>query len=325
VALSGRWSGIDPATLAAAGSAASAEIVHLGDDAGSFLFRDLPLAPGDNTLTISGRDILGRLATASVAVRRDDAAPSIEISAPRDHAIFGMNAPALEISGTASAANGATIEVGGQPATIVSTEAISEMRTRYAFTASASFATVGPTPVVARVTDPEGRSAYHAIRVTKLSAAPKVAQVFPDAQAIGVDPGAMIVVLFSNPMDRASLRCGAGEGCAFRLETPSGSAVSGLLDLDEDALTFAPAAPLEDGAARAIVEATAASSARSLIDSLVALARSTGAVKPIVNVLTVRSKVAEETSRPPQSTRTQEYAAADVAPSAASVLARTRR
>ncbi|HSN67934.1 MAG TPA: Ig-like domain-containing domain, partial [Thermoanaerobaculia bacterium] len=178
-----------------------------------------------------------------------------------DNAIFGAAAAPLAVTGTATAANGAMIEVGGHPATIVSSEAISETRTRYSYSGSMGFANLGLTPVVVRVTEPSGRGAHHAIRVTRLATPPAIEEVFPASNAAGVDPGAMVVVVFSNPMDRASLRCGAGEACAFRLESPSGSAVSGLFDLDHDALTFAPAAPLEEGVEYAIRIGTAAKDA----------------------------------------------------------------
>ncbi|HEY0592686.1 MAG TPA: Ig-like domain-containing protein, partial [Thermoanaerobaculia bacterium] len=256
--LSGLWSGIDPATLVAAGSAAVPEITWSGDRSGTFLFRDLPLGPGEQTVAVSGRDVLGRVANATVLVTRDDLAPSIQITEPRDHAIFAAARPAIEIGGTAIAASGATVEVNGQRASIVSTEPLGGARVRYSFTASVPFATLGPTPLVARVTEPAGRGAYHAIRVDRLAVAPKVERVFPANAAIGIDPGAMIVVLFSSPMDRGSLRCGAGDGCAFRLEASNGSPVSGLLDLDGDAMTFAPAAPLEDGTEYTIRVTTAA-------------------------------------------------------------------
>ncbi|HEU5162167.1 MAG TPA: Ig-like domain-containing protein, partial [Thermoanaerobaculia bacterium] len=245
--VSGLWSGIDPATLSVTGTAASAEIAYSGDRSGSFLVRDIPLGVGENALTISARDVRGRAAIATVAVRRDDSAPAVQITAPLDNAIFGAATSALAVTGTATAANGATIEIGGHPATIVSSEAISESRTRYTFSGSMGFADLGLTPVVARVTEPSGRSVHHAIRVTRLASPPTIEQVFPASNAAGVDPGAMAVVVFSNPMDRTSLRCGGGEACAFRLESPSGSALSGVFDVDRDALTFAPAAPLEEG------------------------------------------------------------------------------
>ncbi|MGH9457003.1 MAG: Ig-like domain-containing protein, partial [Thermoanaerobaculia bacterium] len=262
IAVSGTFSGLDASTLSVGGSVATAEVSLSGERSGSFLFREVLLNQGDNILTVTGRDALGRLASATATIARDDALPSIAIESPRDHAVFGSNAAtAVEVTGTAVAANGATIEVGGHPATIVAAEPLSETRTRYTFTASVGFATAGPTPVVARVSEPAGNGSHHAIRIAKLAAAPEVRQIFPDESAIGVDPGAMVVVLFSNPMDRESLRCGAGEGCAFRLESPSGSAVSGVLEVDREALTFAPAAPLEDGAEYTIRITTAAKDA----------------------------------------------------------------
>ncbi|HSN68239.1 MAG TPA: Ig-like domain-containing protein, partial [Thermoanaerobaculia bacterium] len=116
---SGLWSGIDPATLSVSGTAASTEIAYSGDRSGSFYVRAIPLAPGENAIAISARDARGRTAIATLAVRRDDSAPSIQILTPADNAIFGAAAAPLAVTGTATAANGAMIEIGGHPATIV--------------------------------------------------------------------------------------------------------------------------------------------------------------------------------------------------------------
>jgi hypothetical protein len=253
VSISGTYRNLDPATLAVPGSAASAEVHPLGDAEGSFLFRNVALQPGANAVVITGSDVIGRMTSAAVEIMRADTAPFVAIADPIDHAIFGASSGSIfSVTGTAIAAPGATIDVAGAPATIVATEVLSSSRTSYSFSAEVTFATFGVTPVVARVTEPSGASATHAIRVTKLAEAPRVTQTFPDDLAVSVDPGAMIVVVFSSPMDRASL------ASAFRLETAAGSPVAGTTRFDRGAITFASSAPLGAGEYRIRIAASAA-------------------------------------------------------------------
>ncbi|HVR43606.1 MAG TPA: Ig-like domain-containing protein [Thermoanaerobaculia bacterium] len=251
--VSGTWRGIDPSTLAIAGSAAAPIVSRLGDGEGSFLFPSVALAPGSNVVAVGGRDDAGREASAVLTLVRDDAAPFIAIEEPRDHAIFGADAAGgVAVHGTALAAPGATIEIGGAPAMIDAAESLTPSKSAYSFSGTIPLAALGPTAVVARVTEPSGAGAVHAIAARRLADPPSVLETFPEPFAASVDPGAMIVVLFSSPMDRVAL---AG---AFRLESAAGSPVSGTLRIERDALTFAPAAPLGEGGEYTIAIAAAA-------------------------------------------------------------------
>lgn len=227
--VSGGWSNVDPATITVGGVAANAKT--LSDTTGTFAAAAVALVPGSNTITVAARDAAGRTATASVVVTLTAGAPSVTITEPADNAVFSADsADTFTVRGTFHAAAGSTVEVAGETATLDGTS----------FTATVRHATGRVTPVLARVTTPDGAAAVDVVRVTKLAARPKVLEHFP-AAALDVDAGAMPLVLFSLPMDLASTKE------AFRLETASGSPVSGTFRLDRDVATFAPAALLAPG------------------------------------------------------------------------------
>ena len=89
--------------------------------------------------------------------------------------------------------------------------------------------------------------------VTQVADAPKVFESFPAPGAAEVDSGALLLVLFSQPMNGATLSAGG-----FRLEDPSGTPVSGTLYLDKEVLTYAPATLLTTGAHYTLRVTTAA-------------------------------------------------------------------
>ena len=248
IAVSGTFTNLDPASIivsnAVSGQTFNAQAARLGDTAGSFTAADVALVSGEQTLRVSGRDRLNREASATVTVRLSAGTPAISITQPAAHAYFGGGSDSFTVSGTFQAATGSLVDVNGVNATLSGSN----------YSASVRFSTLagGITPVVARVTQPDGASASATTVVTQLPAAPGVVETFPAANAVEVDPGALLLVLFSQPMDRASL-----DG-AFRLEDPSGAPVSGSLYLDKEVLTFAPATPLAPGTRYTIRVATAA-------------------------------------------------------------------
>ncbi len=251
IRVTGTYSNLDPATLSVTNvtvpqqPAVSAQATRWSDTTGAYTAIDVPLVPGEQTLKVSGRDRLNREASATVTVRLSDGAPSIVITEPADHSYFGPAAgDTFVVRGTFAAAAGSTVDVNGTPATI----------TNNSYSATTGFATAGDglTPVVARVTEPGGGSAVATLFLTKLAQGPKVTETFPAANAVQVDTGAVILVLFSAPMDSTSL---AG---AFRLEDASGTHLTGTLYLDKDVLTFAPATLLAPGATYRIKVSTAA-------------------------------------------------------------------
>jgi len=246
----GTWTNLDPATIVITNLASAVATptpgVAASDTTGTFKAYSVALVPGEQTLKVTGRDRLDREASATVTVKLVAGAPSIVIMQPPDHAYFGPAAgDTFAVSGTFQAAAGSTVEVNGAAATISGN----------GYSATIPFATGagGLTPVVARATEPGGTSAIAAIVVTRLAAAPKVIESFPAPNAVEVDPGALLLVLFSAPMDRVSI---AGGG--FRLEDASGATVGGTLYLDKDVVTFAPAALLTRGSHYTIRVTTAA-------------------------------------------------------------------
>ncbi|HEX6178284.1 MAG TPA: Ig-like domain-containing protein, partial [Thermoanaerobaculia bacterium] len=237
VAVSGTYTTLDPASLVvenlSTGSSAAAQYVRTSDTTGRWSVASVSLADGEQTLRVSGRDRLNRPATASVAVRLVAGYPTISITQPADQSWFGGAQESVTVAGAFQAAPGSAVDVNGVVATVNGNE----------YSAPVKFSTLagGVTPIVARVTQPGGASAAAMITVRQLVAAPQVIESFPAPDAAAVDPGALLLVLFSQPMDVASVNA------AFRLEDASGSPVTGARFLDRDVLTFAPATLLAPG------------------------------------------------------------------------------
>ena len=236
--VTGTWGNVDPATIAVEGLSGAVVAEPWSDTTGRFVAAAIPLQPGDNIIRISGRDRIGRLARAEVSVRFGAALPVITIAEPQDNRYFAAShGSTFRVSGTFSgAAAGSSVDLNGVSATVDGTAKT--------FAADVAFSTLpgGLTPAVARLTQPGGgESAFDSVRVFRLTDAPKVMETFPAADAFEVDPGSVVLVLFSAPMDRAST------AAAFTLENANGTAVSGKAVLDKDVLTFAPATPLTPG------------------------------------------------------------------------------
>ncbi|MDQ3280699.1 MAG: Ig-like domain-containing protein, partial [Acidobacteriota bacterium] len=249
VRVTGTWTNVVPSSLAVEGVAASVSATSSTDTTGTFVAENVPIAPAaSTTIRISGRDRTGRVARAEVVVKNVSGMPLINITSPADNQTFGANAgTTFRVSGSYDAPLGSAVEVNGVPATLDTTAKT--------FVADVPFSTApgGLTPVIARLTQPNGTDgAFDTIRVTKLTAAPKVLETFPAANAVEVDGGAMILVLFSQPMDRATTLD------AFQLVPATGTPVSGVKYLDKDVLTFAPSAALTPGERYTIKVAAAA-------------------------------------------------------------------
>ncbi|HJQ41121.1 MAG TPA: Ig-like domain-containing protein [Thermoanaerobaculia bacterium] len=247
VDVSGTYANVDPSSLAVTGLAGAVQPTPWSDTTGRFIARNVPLASGDNTIIITGRDRIGRLASASVLVKYAAGNPTITISDPIDNHYFGAaSGNTFRVSGTYVAGEGAAVDVGGTAAT--------QDGAAKTFSGDVTFSTLagGLTPVIARVSEPGGAGAFDTIRVFKLSDAPKVLETFPAANAVEVDRGVVVLVSFSNPMDGTSL------ASAFHLESANGTALSGKSYLDKDVLSFAPATILTPGERYTIRVTTAA-------------------------------------------------------------------
>lgn len=234
--VSGTYSNVDPASLAIAGLAGAIQATPWSDTTGKFVAHSVPLTSAENTIAVTGSSRTGRTARAEVTVRYSSTAPVLTITDPEDNSYFGASeGETFRVSGTFTAVEGSSVDVNGVAATVD--------QTAKTFVADVPFSTLAGnlTPVIARLTEPDGDGAFDSIRVYRLATAPKVIETFPAADAVEVDPGVVALVLFSSPMDRTST---VG---AFRLENSSGTALNGKVYLDKDVLSFAPAAPLTAG------------------------------------------------------------------------------
>jgi len=239
VDISGTYTNLDPATIAS--SAGGILETHPGSDtSGSFVLRGVILSNGSQTITVTGRDAVAHSASAKVSVSRDGNAPSVVIATPFD----GSYSPtaSINVTGSVIAVDGSRVDIANVPATLTGTT----------FTGTATLGSGAATPVVARVTQPDGSSAIATSYVTLLSGAPTVTRFFPAADAIAVDPGVLVLAAFSAPMNRASLDDG------FVLLDGAGAPISGQRRLDRDVLSFAPATTLTPGERYTIVVKTTA-------------------------------------------------------------------
>ncbi|MGK2859052.1 MAG: Ig-like domain-containing protein, partial [Thermoanaerobaculia bacterium] len=245
--VSGTWMDLDPATLTAssAAGAGSPAVVTLSDTDGTFVVREVPLAVGENTITVRGRDAANLEKTAEVTVTRTAGAPSVRIDSPADNAQFPTSTETITVTGVFTAAEGARVEISGVPATVSGTS----------FTASVPLLSNfgAPTPILARLTEPSGNVAFTTARVTRLIGAFEVQKsdkgdllVFPADGTVQVPVSAQILVLLTHTVDRASV---AG---SILVETASGQPVAGTLAVDQNVVAFAPNAPLADGASYTI-------------------------------------------------------------------------
>lgn len=233
VDVSGVYTNVAPSTITVAGLAATTK--PFSDTTGTFL-ATVALAPNaTKTITVTGQNGAGTQTTASVDVR-NVSGPSISITAPLDNTAYRSNATAPDaITGTIDAPAGSTVSVNGVAGTVTGNQ----------FSATIDFqnGSSGVTPVIARVTTTEGLSASDSIRLIKVPAALTVVRTFPDAGTTSVDLGAIIVALFSNPLDGGTAHANG----AVTLADDGGHAVTGVVFVDNDALSFAPNVPLDAG------------------------------------------------------------------------------
>ncbi|HEX8170970.1 MAG TPA: Ig-like domain-containing protein [Thermoanaerobaculia bacterium] len=229
----GTYSNLLPQTLAIAGgtNAPAADVVALSDTTGTFVFRGVGLAAGARTLTITGRNAAGVAATASLVVNSDPAAASIEIAAPSDNAYVPASEPVTVTGAYAGASGTARVEINGVAATVDPTAST--------YAGSAQHTGAPLTPVVARLIDANGSGPAASIMVRKLAGPLRVRSTFPADGAEGVDPGVLLLIDFSAPLDRATLS-------AIQLRSGS-TPVDGTLRVDDSVVIFTPSTLLAPG------------------------------------------------------------------------------
>lgn len=240
--VSGTYTNLDSTSLHSS-PAGTVDVHPWSDTTGYFVIHGVPLA-GTQPITITGHDALNNPASVTVNVTQTPGAPSIAITSPANNSYLpaGTSVP---VTGTFNGPTGSLIDVNGAPAGTADF-------TAFTYSSTAPFAASGPTIITAHLAQPDGNAAIAAVIVNQLTAAPAVKAVFPDTGASATDPGVMVLVSFSAPMDEVSLRG------AFSLLDASNNAVTGQFRLEKDVLSFAPATTLTPGATYTIDIKTAA-------------------------------------------------------------------
>ena len=253
VTVSGTWSNLDPATIAISGQAGLAPPVvpaKISDTTGTFTIKDVGLANGLNTLTITARDLLGVPSTSTVTVTVAPNTPSITITAPADNAYLPGNQP-INVGGSFNGAAAPHIDINSNVAAVDATA--------LTYAGTASFSTAGAvTPIVARITDANGNSGFASIRVNRLDAPFAVKEAFPAPNAQEVDTGVIVLVSFNAPLDLTTI---AG---AVTLKASDGTIVTCLPLVDDDVLTLAPTSLLKSGTTYTIAVATSLKNAAGM-------------------------------------------------------------
>ena len=233
--ISGTYTNLDPTSLQSS-PAGTMEPHPWSDTTGYFVIHGVPLA-GTQAITVTGHDALNNPVSVTVNVTRTPGAPSITITSPANNSYLpaGTTVP---VTGAFNGPTGSLIDVNG-------TAAAADF-TAFTYSGTAPFAASGPTIITAHLAQPDGNAAIATVIVNQLAAAPAVKAVFPDSGASATDPGVMVLVSFSAPMDEGLLRS------AFSLLDASNNAVTGQFRLEKDVLSFAPATTLTPGAAYTI-------------------------------------------------------------------------
>ncbi|HEV8433415.1 MAG TPA: Ig-like domain-containing protein, partial [Thermoanaerobaculia bacterium] len=231
--VSGTYTNLNPATLASAPAGTGpVDPPHPGSDTtGSFTIHGVPLAAGQQTVTVTGQDALNNSATATVNVTVA-AGPSISITSPANNSYLPAGS-SVPVTGSYSGAEGSQVDVNGTAATADTAH--------FTYSGAAPFSATNPTVITAHVQQPDGNAAIATVLVNQLATNPTVKNTFPENGATAVDPGVMVLVSFSAPMDASTVRN------SFTLTGPSNTIITGQLRVDKDVLSFAPATTLTPG------------------------------------------------------------------------------
>jgi hypothetical protein len=236
VDVSGTYANVNPSTITvSAGSSVTPTVHALTDTTGTFTIASVTLANNARTIiTAAGRNAAGTLATASIEIEQVPTAPQITIAAPLDNTFLPSTASGtIHVTGTINDVPNAGVQVNGAAATLTGTSFSADV--------AASTTAGGSTPIIARVTLPDGRSATDAARVIRFAGALSVRDAFPAKDATDIDPAVVILATVSNPLDGSSV---AG---AFRVADSANATVAGELFVDRDAISFAPHQALKRG------------------------------------------------------------------------------
>lgn len=237
VDLSGTYANVNPSTISiSTGNASMSPGIHAyTDTTGTFTVSSVTLANNAKTvITATGRSAAGVLATTSVEVEQVPTAPQITIATPLDNTFLPSTASApIHVTGSINDVPNASVQVNGIAATLSGTSFSADVES--------NATSGGSTPIIARVTLLDGRSATDAVRVIRFAGVLAVKEAFPAKDTTDVDPAVVILATVTNPLDRSSA---AG---AFKLADSTNTAVAGDLFVDSDTISFAPSQALKRG------------------------------------------------------------------------------
>ena len=230
IRVSGTYKNIDPASLSVAPPPSAVLNTRADSDTTGTFSTTVPLS-GLTAITVTGRNRANVTATASINVANVAGLPTITIDAPADNTYYPADRTEATVTGSISPVGGSIVQINGAQAAVDSA---------FHFSGSVPLGS-GFTPIVARVTTPDGKSASDSLRVVRLTAPLTVKSSFPANDAQQVDAGALIVVLFSNPLDASTART------AVALSDSTGQSITTTLFVDDDAISIAPDVPLSTG------------------------------------------------------------------------------
>lgn len=183
------------------------------------------LVEGENTIVVRATDRLGHATEATRLVRRDATAPSLEISSPAEGS--RLAADSVVVSGSLEETEGVALTVNGVAATIAGNT----------FSAAAVPLVEGENRLIARARDANGNEGVRTRTVVRDTVAPTILGTEPPAGALGVALSTVFTVELSETP-------GPGSVAGLRLETGTGTALLGVVEILASGLRFEPAAPL---------------------------------------------------------------------------------
>lgn len=242
--IGGTYANVDPSTIVVNvnGNAVPASTNALTDTSGTFTASATIGASIKSTITVTGRNAAGASDTETTDITHVSTLPFISITSPADNAYYpSTHDGVVRVTGTFGSEANLSVQVNGVLATISGNTFQADVTLPESST--------GVTPLIARVTADDSRTATDSVRVTRYNAPLAVRQRFPEEyedeqkvkhEAVNVDIGTMVVVLFNNTIDRASAQS------AISVVDSKGAAVAGTVFVDRDAISFAPATPLRN-------------------------------------------------------------------------------
>ncbi len=210
---------------------------------------DTATAEQAQTLTATATDTLGHQSSATAEVFLDATGPAIILETPADLTRFGESAPTeVPVRGQAWAQDGGQVRLNGQtldPATLTWSEPAADGRRHVSFESTLPIADVdGAFGLIAQVSQPDERFAETRRLLFKDSRAPEVVEMIPSDGESGVEPNALLLVLFSEPVVPSSLNGATG---LTLIRQSTAQAVAASITQAGNAVGLAPAAAMARG------------------------------------------------------------------------------